>query len=159
MPLFKKKLAKNPRKAAIPDFTDCEKMKEHVKSLSGDERRGFQVTLNLLKHACHNRWVKVTDELEFMKWYEQKQESGEPFETYCIVKWSKNYPSHLAFISGAQRKYMHYKHNHELCQPGQGFYMYDEPLKYLLKWINNIIDPGLLMRIQECCIVGMQKPD
>lgn len=159
MPLFRQKVKEvfQSSGAAIPDFTNIDKMREYASSLSGQpqELKAFRATLHILHKTTHHRWLRIMDDIGYMEWYENKKLNANFDLDYCIVKWDKNYTRHVAFHQSIHRRYDFIKSQHDSCDPGSGFYEYNEPGKYLVRWINNITDPKLLMDIQLCCLVGL----
>lgn len=133
-------------------------MAEHINDLRNDPEalRAFVVKLSLLRKDVKRRWYRVTDELEFLEFYEKKKASGSFEPNYCIVKWHKNYTRHVTFWGSIHRRYERIRNEHSMCYAGPGFYPYDESLNNLRKWINNIIDPEFLTKIEECLIVGLE---
>lgn len=161
MPLFtqKSKTVSNPKGPAIPDFTNQDKMIEYVNGLRSnpDALRGFLMKLGMLRKDVQRRWYRVSYELDFIDFYKKKKESGSFEPNYCVVKWHKNYTRHVSFWGSIHRKYEYIKNQHAVCYAGQGFYTYDESIKELRKWIENIIDPELLTKIEACLIAGINS--
>ena len=159
MGLFKQKKIRNPAAPAIPDFTNTDKMREHMNDLRNDPDalKQFMVKCSIVRREVQRRWYRVTDELDFMNFYEMKKASGSFEPNYCIVRWDKNYTRHLTFWGSLHKKYDRIKGEHSMCSPGQGFYTYDESINNLRKWIRNITDPKLLTKIEECLLIGMEQ--
>lgn len=158
VPLFRKRTKIQPGEIATPDFTNQKKIREYISDMHGNkqELKEFQAKLRIMRKHLVKRYYRISEDLDYIKYYEYKKASGSFEPNYCVVKWHKDYTRHVVFWGAIHRKYDRIKSEHSRCEPGQGFYMYDERTKFLIKWINSIIDIDLLVKIESCLLAGLE---